>query len=204
MAKILLRSVVFVLLLVLLAGRAYAISFGSVARSSFAEIQSSESAKFTLLFWNAEDDTYTLRLSEHAPENWIVIIDPEEFPLNRTTGEEYVSLAGGDVKAKVVNIFIKPDSNSKNGNYSVKIEAVAQIEDGAENAITIVPVRSFSFGIRLTGSAAAESESNEVTETAEVPNAEADTTTPQEGAGVFYLLVVIAVVAFSIIVYKKS
>jgi hypothetical protein len=207
MAKLLLKAFALVLVFVCLSSRAYAINFGSVAKSDFAQIKSGESAKFTVLFWNAEDDSYVLKLSKEAPENWIVIIDPEEFLLNRTTGEEYISLPSGNVRAKVVNIFVKPDANSKNGNYSVVINSIAELGGNAENVISIVPVRSFNFEISLTGSAASESESKEeVTEVTESTDiSEKEKALPEnENIDSFYLAMAIVIVVFSIIVYKKS
>ena len=90
----------------------YAISFGSTAKSSYEKIEVGDSAKFQILFWNSGSEAYTVKISvASSPENWVVIADPEMFVLDNSTGEEYVSVPPSTVKAKVVNLFVKPDSS---------------------------------------------------------------------------------------------
>lgn len=209
MAKVLLEIAVLAMLSALLADAVYAINLGSAVKNNFAEIPITESAKFTLLFWNTENETYTMRLSAtDYPDEWTIIIDPEEFPLNRSTGEEYISLPYSEenVKAKVVNVFVKPDEKSPDGRYSVMVEADAIETGGTQGALAVVPIRSFMFEIELSGSEVIESSENNVTSSSESSTeCVEETESPEPGnENVFYFVLIILIVAFSIVLYKKS
>src|SRR3989344_7548182 len=70
-------------LAVLLPGQAGAISLGSLEKSTVAEVEEGETAAFTLLFWNRDEQPYPVRLEGQASEGVAVLIEPQEFVLGR-------------------------------------------------------------------------------------------------------------------------
>ena len=210
MEKVLLKPVVVVFFFILLSSEAYAISLGSIVKNDFAEIIDSESAKFKILFWNIETESYTLKLSiKESPEDWIVIIDPDDFVLDRTIGEEYISLPymNENIRAKVVNLFVKPDSDSKPGNYSVVIEAGSRTYDES-GGIKIVPERVLKFRIDLKGLVVSNDIENGLTPENESVSRINElktiyTTQNQIDKEYLYLIVMFLIILASIIIYKK-
>ena len=210
MEKVFLKAISFVIFLILVSRVSYAISMGSIVKEDYAELTGGDSTKFKMLFWNIDNESYNLTLSIiDAPEGWITIIDPEEFALNRSVGDEYISLPYMDenIKAKVVNLFVKPSYETPSGVYNVVVEAGTETSDG-ENGIKVVPQRLLNFKVNLTSSSetgniasnvstipSEDVSENEMTETTK------DNLIPKE---YFYLAVVLLVIAFSIILYKKS
>ena len=204
-----------ILFLILISSNAYAINLGSVEKNSFAEISDGESAKFTILFWNSESEPYGVKLLvKDSPKDWVVIINPDEFTLNKSIGEEYINLpySNENVKAKVVNIFVKPDSSSKPGKYSVTIKAETDLNQNESNEISVIPERLFTFEINLKGLTTSdnivESKVKTPTNKIEARNdslesyyLKADDKTDKK---YFYLAIVSLVVIVSIIIYKKS
>lgn len=207
-------SIVFIFLILLSSG-AYAINLGSVAKNSFSEISNDESAKFTMLFWNSESESYGVKLLvEDSPKDWTVIIDPDEFMLNKSTGEEYINLpySNENVKAKVVNIFVRPDSLSKPGNYSVIIKAEVDMNQSEANELSVIPERLFTFEIELKGFTTSN---DSVENIAKIPTNEIETKNDslesyylkvdnKVDKNYFYLAILSLVVIVSIIIYKKS
>jgi uncharacterized membrane protein len=205
-----------VLLLILLSSRAYAINFGSVVRSDYAEATSDESVKFTMLFWNAEDESYITELSvQSAPEGWVVIIDPDEFVLNKTTGEEYIKLPYTDelIKTKVVSLFVRPAAGSQPGNYSVAIRAETKMSQDGESDITVTPERTLNFVVGVRGFATTEGGNSEkgmefssgsietVNEMLKIgrPGSEIEISKEQ-----FYFAITFLIIIVSFLIYKKS
>jgi len=152
MVNSVLKILIIILLFIILPTKIYAINLGSVVKNNFVEITNTESAKFTMLFWNIENESYNIRLSiKDAPKDWIILTDPTEFILNKSIGEEYITLPylNENVRAKVVNIFVKPIENSKPGNYSVVIKAETELAQNEINDMNIIPERLFKFEINL-------------------------------------------------------
>jgi len=136
----------------LISQRAYALNLGSIVKNNYVVISNQESEKVKMLFWNIDENSYTVRLTaSDIPENWIVIIDPHEFVLNKTTGEEYISLpdVNEQIRAKVVNIFIKPDNNSKQGKYFIIIRAETLLPQSEINGINFIPERLYKIEVDL-------------------------------------------------------
>ncbi len=209
------KILMIILFLILLSSNAYAINLGSVTRNSFIEISNGESTKFTMLFWNSESESYGVRLLvKDSPKDWIVIIDPDEFTLNKSTGEEYINLpySNENVKAKVVNIFVKPDNFSKPGKYSVTIKTETDLNQSEANQLSVIPERLFTFEIDLKGLAT----SNDTVESiVKIPTNEIETkdeslesyylkVDDKTDKKYFYLAILSLVVIVSIIIYKKS
>jgi len=215
MVKVLLKISAIFIFLILLSSGAYAINLGSVTRNSFAEISNGESTKFTMLFWNSESEPYDVRLLvKDSPKDWIVIIDPDEFMLNKSIGEEYINLpySNENVKAKAVNIFVKPDNFSKPGKYSVTVKTETNLNQNESNQLSIIPERLFTFEIDLKGLTTSD---NIVESKVKIPTNEIETKNDslesyylkvddKTDKKYFYLAIVSLVVIVSIIIYKKS
>ena len=215
--KMILLKIFVILFLILLSSEVYAVNLGSVAKNKFAEISDSESVKFKMLFWNAEDESYTMKLTiKEAPKDWIIIIDPNEFVLNKTIGEEYINLpyTNENIKAKIVNLFVKPDSNSKPGKYFVIIKTEIKLSKNEKNGITIIPGSVFKFEINLKGfviSNDTETKENTIelsgnglnskSEDLKINNSKNEN---QIDKKYFYFIVVFLVILTSITIYKKS
>jgi uncharacterized membrane protein len=209
MERVLLKSFA-IIFFVLLSTEVYAINLGSIVKNDFAQTTNYESVKFKMLFWNVESESYTLKLTvKEAPEDWTVIIDPDEFVLNNSVGEEYIKLPymNENTRAKVVNLFVKPDLNSKAGNYSVFVEAETKTSDET-SGIEIVPQRLMKFVIDLRGiETSDEVDSNippEGNNQNESENSELISTGEDiENNSYFYFIVLFLVIIASIILYKK-
>ncbi len=201
----------------MLSSEVHAINLGSVAKNKFAEISNDESVKFKMLFWNVENESYTMKLSvKEAPKDWVIIIDPNEFILNKSIGEEYIKLPHikENIKAKVVNLFVKADSNSKPGKYFVMIEAEIKIFKNETTDITIVPRKLFKFEIELMDF---DTNLNNVIKNKETMiefsgnsfdhNDEILISNGKNGKQIdrkyFYSIVIFLIVLISIIIYKK-
>lgn len=140
-----------ILVFVLLSKEVYAINLGSVIKDRDAELVAGNSVKLEMLFWNSEEKSYNVKLSTYSPKNLIVIVDPEEFSLNKVVGEEYINLAYSEdpVKAKVVNLFVKADENSKPGKYYIILNALVENGENKNSNVEINPRRIFTFEIDL-------------------------------------------------------
>ncbi len=211
MVKASLKVLTLVLLLAMLSSRAYALNLGSVARNRFAEVSNNDSARLTILFWNVDSELYTIRLSvKESPKDWIVIFDPDEFVLNRTTGDEYISLPYTNemVMAKAVNVFVKPDVKSKSGEYGVVVKAETIFSSGEVNGMSVVPERLFAFTVRVNGLENSDSVIESPEPSGNVMELENDV--PENGSVknesskyYFYSIAAMLIVITSIVIYKK-
>ena len=203
MVKFLLSLLIF---LVLVSSTAYAINIGSIVSRDSANVSVGESVKFKMLFWNSEDENYTLRLSAiDYPEDWIIIIDPNEFILNKNMGEEYIKLPYKEenIKAKVVNLFVKPDEKSLTGSYSVSIESQAITEN--EGTMSIIPGSIISFKINVNNIEAEEDNINDVALIENETVIVSDSAKKEDENNLsLYLVLFIIIFVFSIALYKKS
>jgi len=215
MVKVLLKTLVLFLFFILLSSAVYAINVGSVVKNEFVEILSEESVKISMLFWNIEEESYTVKLSvKDAPKNWLIIFDPSEFVLNKSIGEEYIDLPYTDekIKAKAVNVFVKADTNSKPGKYFIVIRAETKLPQKV-NGINVVPERLFEFEIDLKESAVTNriENGNSVLsfgkefdlkfEEAKIINSNIKELKNKDN---FYIFVMFLVLSVLIIIYKKS
>jgi hypothetical protein len=210
MVKMPLRTLIIIIFLILLSSNVYAISLGSLVKDKTGEVSKDESIKFKMLFWNVENEAYDVELSvKEAPKDWIVIISPAEFILNKSIGEEYVSLPYSEnVKAKVVNLYVKPDKYSEPGKYFVVIGAETRLENEV-NGMNVVPERLFKFEVNVEGLIAAKNDTNKIS----LSENEIKTESKDLVAGnievkpdkkYFYSVIVLLVMTISIILYKKS
>jgi uncharacterized membrane protein len=148
MAKLL--SIVILFLLMLSTGT-HALSMGALAKNEVSLIAVGESAKFTLLFWNIENDSYTVRLDSKAPEGWASTISPNNFELNASVGKENIRLPyeSYDVKATPVDIIVKPSSSIELGTYNIIVTARSE---SLSSEIGISQQRSFNLTIEVKDS----------------------------------------------------
>jgi hypothetical protein len=168
-----------------------------------------------MLFWNSESESYSVKLLvKDSPKDWTVIIDPDEFMLNKSIGEEYINLPynNENVKAKVVNIFVKPDNSSKPGKYSVTVKAETNLNQSEANQLSIIPERLFTFEIDLKGFTTSNDSMESIVN---IPANEIETkndslesyylkTDDKVDKNYFYLAILSLVIIVSIIIYKKS
>jgi uncharacterized membrane protein len=198
------------MIFILLSSRAYSMNLGSAQRSDYASIDSSDSAKFKMLFWNSENDIYAVNLTVvDFPKDWIVIADPQYFFLSKSTGEEQISLPYTQeiVTAKTVSIYVKPDGNSQSGIYSVSIRAQTRMPEMQTSGMNMVSEKIFKFTINLSSPASFEKGIGNVTiehsfESEATKNGTV-VTQKEEGGGPGFAIAVILVAAASIIIYKK-
>jgi uncharacterized membrane protein len=211
MVKVPLKTFITVVFLILLSSSAYAINLGSLVKDKSGEVTKEESTKFKMLFWNAESEAYDVRLSaKESPKDWTVIIDPAEFVLDKSIGEEYVSLPNVDenVKAKVVNVFVRPDKDSKPGNYSVVVKAETILKQSEINGVTVVPERLFKFEVDIKGPVSSvddykASTENKIDYNIVSKEKSDENISDTSDKKYFYFFALAMIVLFSIILYKK-
>jgi hypothetical protein len=137
------------LFLIILSTRAYAISMGTVVKNDFAKIEVGESANFKVLFWNIENESYKVELDKkEAPENWVIIVEPNNFNLNASVGKEYIKLPYENdyVKATPVDIIVKPANSTNPGKYDIVVIARASLPS---NEIGFSQERLFKFVVEI-------------------------------------------------------
>ena len=105
-------------------------------------------------------------------------------------------------------MFVKPDNNSKSGNYSIIVEAGA-MSSNETSGMEILPQRLIKFVVDLRGAETSEEvESNissEGNNTNESENSELIPTREDiENSSYIYFVIVFLILLISIIFYKKS
>jgi uncharacterized membrane protein len=197
MNKLCLITILFLLIL----PEAEAISFGSLLKKDFAQIKANESAKFEILFWNVEEKPYQVQLEvEEAPEDWLVMIQPKEFTLSSSTGEEYISLPYLEkpTKAFLVNVFVKPE-NSKAGKYQVLIRARAGLP---EQSISFFQEREFKLIVEIEGEKIQKIENKTSIEQKPLPSI--GKIAEQMPSTFSYIFAIISILVLSAIIYKYA
>jgi len=199
MVKVL--SIISIFIFALLASEVYAINLGSVVKNDFVKINHDESAKFTILLWNSENEPYDLKLEvKDAPKNWLVIIDPDVISISKETGNEFISLMNDKVKATSVNVFVKPSNNEVSGKYFVKVSAIPLI---SFTELSILPERVFKFTIDLEGSIENGVKDGVSSETIEDFSKTEDKSTKTYNKNyTFYFIPIIFILLVSFVLYK--
>ena len=190
-----------VILFLLTLPEAEAISFGSLLKKDFAQIKANELAKFEILFWNVEEKPYQVQLEvEKAPEDWLVMIQPKEFTLSSSIGEEYISLPYLEKSAKafLVNVFVKPE-NSKAGKYQVLIKARAGLPS---EGISFFQERDFKLNIEIEGEKNQEVENK--TSIEQKPLSSIEKIAEQAPSAFSYIFAIIGILVISLIIYKYA
>ncbi|MEM7821653.1 MAG: hypothetical protein QXX38_02480 [Candidatus Aenigmatarchaeota archaeon] len=193
-------SLITILLFLLILSKVEAISLGSVVRKDFAIIKANESAKFEILFWNFEENSYKVQIEvKNAPENWFILIQPKEFLLNSSTGEEYINLPYSEkpIKAFVARIFAKPE-NAIKGEYEITIRAKAGLPS---RGIAFFQEREFNFKVKVEG------------ETQEIENktSKIEKSSPLTGKAIeqtssflSFVLAIVCILVISLLIYKYA
>lgn len=204
MAK-LLKIIIF--LMMIFSTRAYALSMGSLVKNDFDSIAIGDSAKFTVLFWNIEND-YKVELNvKEAPKDWIVIIEPNSFILNSSVGKDYIKLPymNESIKTTPVDIIVKPSESSKLAKYNVIITAKAE---SPTNGISFSQERVFKFVIEISNPLFFEnSEKQNDVQIKENKNTQIEhPVTNQEKANFnyFYAIIIVLIFLISFLIYKYS
>lgn len=148
---------ILVVLFSLILKNVYSLSFGSLIKENYAELNQNESKEFIILLWNSGESPINVKFKEKSiPENWFVVFKTEEIVIQPTNIEnkeenvEYVSTSSGYVKAIPVRIIIRPSDTSKKGIYQVIISAIANEEKNG--LINMIQERDFIFKINVTAS----------------------------------------------------
>lgn len=186
---------------------AYAINMGAVVRNDFAKINVDESAKFKVLFWNTEND-YRLELSvKEAPENWIIIIEPNNFILNSYTGKEYIRLPykTDSIKATPIDVIVKPSNSTNPGKYELTVSANSVLPS---NGISLSQERIFKFTVEVENPLFfKETKKQEVSKTKENQSISREFIyfeNENANPNYFYLIIILIVIFVSFLIYKYS
>ena len=111
------KIVILLAVIVFLASPAYALNFGSSAKTSDAAVHEGEKAVFTLIFWTTESEDQIVDLSVKSPENMNVSFGKNNFIINKNTGEERISVSGEYIHATPASVIVDT-SRQKEGNYT--------------------------------------------------------------------------------------
>lgn len=195
------------LFLIILSTEAHAMSLGTVVKNDFAKISISESTKFTVLFWNIENESYQIKLDvKEAPKDWIIIIDPNNFDLNYSVGKEYIKLpyTNDNIKATPVDIIVKPSISVKPGIYNITITAKTE---SPTNEIGFSQERLFKLLVKIENPTYFEESRkqnlNQNNENQDLPLIDSlkqiniDT-------NYFYAIIIIIIILISFLIYKYS
>lgn len=197
-----LLSLIALLAFILMIQTVEALSMGTVVKKDTASIKIGESAKFEILFWNIEDVSYNVELEvKEAPKDWLVVIQPKEFALNSSTGEEYIILPYTDksVKAFPVNVFVKPE-NTEIGRHNVIIIARAGL---SKEGISFFQERKFKLIVDVIGLQAQLEAGNEVSNiTTELQPSTGKSVSQISFDYPFYIIIYICILVVSLIIYK--
>ena len=140
---------IIILFLIVISARVYAINMGTIVKNDFSKISLDESAKFKLLFWNAENEPYQIKIDIiEVPKDWIVMVYPELFSLNSSVGNENIKLPyeDGYTKATSVNVIVKPANDTKSGKYNILLTAKSLTP---QNGISISQERTFNLTVEV-------------------------------------------------------
>jgi hypothetical protein len=205
------KIIIITLCMLLIPSSAYAISLGSTQKITFAEVSPLDSAKFSMLFWNTDNQTYSVSLTtQEYPEGWSVIISSPEFFLNRDSGDENIVLPymQDSVMAKNVDIYVKPGEKSPPGAYRIVVKSETRLPEIKTSGMNVISERLYVFDVNITGIITTSSQSQDRRVVYDYGNSSQpkdrlSSESKTDDKTLFYLMVVIFVLASSIIIYKK-
>lgn len=192
----------------MLSVRVYATNMGTVAKNDFVKIEISESAKFKILFWNVENESYQVKLYvKEIPENWIAIIEPNNFILNSSVGKEYIKLpyTTENIKATPIDVIVKPTNSAKPGKYEIVITANSE---SPSSEISLSQGRLFKFIVEIENPIYFDnSKNNDINPNEENENTAitaANLKQEYNNPNYFYLIITTLIILVSFLIYKYS
>jgi len=151
--KIKLNFLILLVIFLFFIPKVGAINFGTVQKNRYAEVKQGETAEFIILFWNLDEPLPVKLKVRSVPENFSIIIRPEEFILNKSEigppydESEYLNLGGMDVKVFPVKILVKPPLETNLGKYEVLVTVFAGTPT---HGISILQEKTFKFTLNTT------------------------------------------------------
>jgi uncharacterized membrane protein len=180
-----------------------AISMGTVVKKEIVSIKADESARFTILFWNVENASYSVELElKEAPKNWFVVIQPKKFVLNSSIGEESIELPymNKSVNALPVNIFVKPE-NAKVGVYNVIIAARA---GSPQETLSFFQLRQFKLTVNITGMYSQKEDEIKTSGISKELKILTDKLVEYTSFNILYIIISVCILVVSFIIYKYA
>lgn len=143
------KLTVFSFSFLLILSTVQATSLGTIKKNEYAEARPGETAIFTILFWST-DNTVPVKLTPvKIPENWSVMIRPDDFILNRSKPEsppyteaEYFNSPDGAIKTIPVKVYVSVPRSEKLGTYEILVSASA---GSVGKEISVLQERVFKF-----------------------------------------------------------
>ncbi|MEM5855421.1 MAG: hypothetical protein QXY24_03695 [Candidatus Aenigmatarchaeota archaeon] len=178
-----------------------AMNFGSLVKKDFTSIEANDTTKFTILFWNTEETPYQVKLEVvEIPKGWFISLQPKEFMLSSSVGEEYVSLpyTSKPVKAFPVDVFVKPE-NAKPGSYQIVIKAKAGLPS---RGITFFQEREFKLTVNIRGEKIQDNGIEVLEKTTTLPLREENS--GQTSSVFTYLFAIFCILVVSLLIYKYA
>jgi len=177
---------------------------GTVVKKDTLSIKDGESAKFTILFWNVENVSYKAVLDvKESPKDWTVVIQPREFILDSSTGEEYIKLPYMEksVRALPINVFVKPE-NAEAGEYHVFVNVRAGLPG---ETLSFFQERQFDLTINLEGSGQKQETENRTSTSVDKEKTFTGESVLQISFNyIFYLVISVCILIISIVIYKYA
>jgi uncharacterized membrane protein len=181
-------------------------ALGTLVKKDFAKINIDESAKFTVLFWNVENDYVELNVKE-SPEGWTIIVEPDKFVLNSSVGREYIKLpySPENIKATPVDIIAKPPESEAPGKYEVIIAANSKLPS---SGIKFSQERLFVFKVEIENplffKEPEKQTINQVEKNQNTPLEDSIKLETESSPNYFYAILIIIVFLSSFLIYKYS
>jgi hypothetical protein len=143
--KILLVFVIFVLFVPI------AQAIGTLQKKGYFELSPGQTAEFVVLFWNSDELPTAVELNvKDVPENFIVIVEPKKFVLDKNiTSSEVIGVPNvGYVRALPVKVLAKALENAKPGIYDIMVNMVA---GETRRGLSFFQEKNFNFRVNVTG-----------------------------------------------------
>ncbi|MEM7822315.1 MAG: hypothetical protein QXI23_02395, partial [Candidatus Aenigmatarchaeota archaeon] len=172
-----------------------------LVKKDFTSIEANDTTKFTILFWNTEETPYQVKLKVvEIPKGWFISLQPKEFMLSSSVGEEYVSLpyTSKPVKAFPVDVFVKPE-NAKPGSYQIVIKAKAGLPS---RGITFFQEREFKLTVNIRGEKIQDNGIEVLEKTTTLPLREENS--GQTSSVFTYLFAIFCILVVSLLIYKYA
>jgi hypothetical protein len=135
-------TLAFIMFFILLPIAVQSINLGVLQKNTESNVRRGETAEFTIFFWSIEDSPSLIKLRvKESPENMSVIIKPDEFLLNSSTGDysggerEYVNTPQGLKLMTPVKILAKVSEKIKYGDYVLSVVVTAGQPQGGVSTV---------------------------------------------------------------------